>query len=408
VLQDAALLYKFILIANWPEPDFDERSELLSKCVLSAWRAARRGNQINACTEWLKRLDSQISAGSSPRLETPCVVSKAAELRLDDPVTLLSVCSRLRKQGETSPLVVRDEAEFLYDFLVRPECRIGLLDEREYFLGESALLAGAACRMLFRCEEARRWFDRAESAFRHTANAVAEWSRVRYQRLALKIEEREFEEILEAAPSLVADFEKLEMAEDALKCRFLEGVALLNTNRLAEASEVFLCICNEARSAQNAKLLAIASNNLVQIHGLLGESARALIEARETLAVFRRLNNRVGIAKLQFGMGALLRAQGQIPSAIEAYRAALIEFREIGMRSEVAAAHLVVAELLLEIGQEAGALREVLAALPTIEHEKMVPEGVAALSLLRESFRHQKINRQALRDLHGYFEEIRK
>ena len=38
----------------------------------------------------------------------------------------------------------------------------------------------------------------------------------------------------------------------------------------------------------------------------------------------------------------------------------------------------------------------------------MVPEGVAALSLLRESVRHQKINRQALRDLHGYFEDIQK
>ena len=45
-------------------------------------------------------------------------------------------------------------------------------------------------------------------------------------------------------------------------------------------------------------------------------------------------------------------------------------------------------------------------ALPTIDKEKMVPEGVAALSLLRESLRHQKINRQALRDLHDDFEEI--
>ncbi len=36
----------------------------------------------------------------------------------------------------------------------------------------------------------------------------------------------------------------------------------------------------------------------------------------------------------------------------------------------------------------------------------MAPEGMAALSLLRESARRQEINRQALRDLHGYFEDL--
>jgi hypothetical protein len=51
-------------------------------------------------------------------------------------------------------------------------------------------------------------------------------------------------------------------------------------------------------------------------------------------------------------------------------------------------------------------MSEVLAALPIIDEEKMVPEGFVALSLLRESLRQQKINRQALRDLHGYFEEL--
>ncbi|MBC8646314.1 MAG: hypothetical protein H7X85_04075, partial [Thermoanaerobaculia bacterium] len=50
--------------------------------------------------------------------------------------------------------------------------------------------------------------------------------------------------------------------------------------------------------------------------------------------------------------------------------------------------------------------QEILAALPIIEELKMVPEGVAAMALLRESLRQRSINRQALRDLHGYFEEL--
>ncbi len=333
--------------------------------------------------------------------------ARASDLRLEEPETLLSVCSVLREQGESCPLMVHDEAEFLYNFLVRPERRIGLFDEREYFLGESALLAGAACRMLFKREEARRWFDRAEAAFRHTVDAVAEWSRVTYQRLALKVEEREFQEVLELAPSLTANFEKLSMSEDALKCRCLEGVALINTDQLTEAAELFRAICKQARLDKNEKLLAIASNNLIQIHGLLGESRQALTQAIETLAIFRRLNNRVGIAKLQWGIGSVLRGQGEVRAAIEAYQAALEEFRDIGMRSDVAAVRLIIADLLLETGKEARARIHILAALPIIEEEEMVPEGIAALSLLRESVRLRKVNRQALRDLHGYFEDLK-
>jgi hypothetical protein len=73
------------------------------------------------------------------------------------------------------------------------------------------------------------------------------------------------------------------------------------------------------------------------------------------------------------------------------------------MRADIASLHLVIADLLLDLGQERQAEWEVRAALPVIEEEKMVPEGVAAYGLLLESVRRRSINRQALRDLHGYF-----
>jgi hypothetical protein len=75
------------------------------------------------------------------------------------------------------------------------------------------------------------------------------------------------------------------------------------------------------------------------------------------------------------------------------------------MMADVAAIRLIVADLLLESGEERVAALEVLEALPIIEAYKMVPEGMAALALLRESVRQQKVNLQALRDLHGFFEK---
>lgn len=335
-------------------------------------------------------------------------LSLATNLKLEEPETLLSVYSVLRSSTETDPSLVRDEASFFYEYLKTPNRPIGLFDEREYFLGEIALLAGTACRLLFRRDEARRWFDRAEAEFRNTVNAISDWARVTYQRLALKMEERGFQEALELLPSLIQTFEKLQMAEDALKARFLEGVAFMNTDRLGEAVTVFQEIYLEAERLRNERLAAIACNNLVQLHGMMGDSELALAKAQETLTLFQKLDNRVGLGKLQWGVGMLLRTKGQLDGAAEAFCTALETFKQLEMRADTAALELVLADVLLEMGDEASAMRHVMDALPIIQAEGMVPEGLAALSLLQESLRHEKLNAQALRALHGYFAEERR
>jgi tetratricopeptide (TPR) repeat protein len=307
---------------------------------------------------------------------------------------------------DTSPSNVREEADFFYRFIEKPKRTVGLFDEREYFLGEMALIAGTACRHLSRRDEARLWFDRSEAGFRHTVNAAAELSRLAYQRLALRLEERQLEAVLEMVPPLIESFEKLGMPEDVLKCRFLEGLALMEGGSLAEAVDVFQQVARTAEDLGSDKLLALAYTNLTQIHGILGNTDEAMAASRLAVPILRRVGDRIGYAKVQWGIANLLREQGQIPAAVEAYRTAQGEFDQIGMRADVAALSLVVADLLLESGQDQQALREILMTLPVIDELKMVPESVAALSLLRESLRYQKINRQALRDLHGYFQEL--
>jgi len=333
--------------------------------------------------------------------------AQADELHLEEPDVLLALAARLRDRLDASPAGVRSEAEFVYRFLRTPERPIGLFDEREYFLGEFALLAGTACRQLSRRDEARLWFDRSEAGFRHTMNAVADLSRLAYQRLALRMEERDLDAVLELTPSLVQSFQKLGLPQEGLKARFLSGLALMETERLAEAAETFQQICREAEDLASEKLLASAYGNLTHLYGMQGDVERALESSRRAIPILRRLDDRVALAKVQWGIARLLRETGQIAGSIEAYRAAQKEFDEIGMRADVAALHLVVADLLLELGQEGAATQSVLAAIPVIQELNMVPEGMAALQLLRESLRDQRIDRPALRALHGYFEEIR-
>jgi len=88
----------------------------------------------------------------------------------------------------------------------------------------------------------------------------------------------------------------------------------------------------------NDQLLGTALTNLAQLHGALGEAEEALDASRHALLVWRRKNNRVGVAKVHWGMGDLLRVKGQPGSAIEAYKSAQKEFAAIGMRGDVAAA----------------------------------------------------------------------
>lgn len=323
--------------------------------------------------------------------------------RLDDPELLLCVCEVLRSRLETTPAAVRDDSEFFYAFLEKPRRRIGHYDEREYFLGELALTAGTACRVLFRREECRRWFDRSEASFVLATNGLAHVARLAYQRLALSTEERRFAEVLELAPRWSESLARLGLAEDSLKCRFLEGAALRELDQLHPAVELFSEVCREAERQGNVRLMALAINNLAQYHRALGDLNESLAYARKALPLLEQLDSRVHLVKLRWCVGEILREQGKLFEAIEAFRAARLEAEEVGMRGDVAAIHLVLADVLLDVGQERQAEWEIRAALPTIDEEKMVPEGIAALALLRESVRHRKIDRTALREVHGYF-----
>lgn len=330
---------------------------------------------------------------------------RRSELQLDDPELLLALCDILRSRLETTPGSVREESEFFYGFLEKPRRVIGSLDEREYFLGEFALLAGTACRFLFYRDEARRWMDRAEANFVMTANASAHVARLAYQRLALSAEERRFDEVLELGPRWSENFQNLGLPEEALKCRFLEAAALRELGRMPEAATVYREICAEGERIGSVRLLGQAANGLAQLYRVMGDLNEAMTYARKALPLLKELDNRINLAKLRWCVGDILREQGKKQEALLAYRAALEECDELGMRGDAAAIHLVLADLLLDLGHEAQAEWEVRAALPIIDEEQMVPESIAALSLLRESVRRRRIDRAALRELHGYFRD---
>jgi tetratricopeptide (TPR) repeat protein len=320
------------------------------------------------------------------------------------PEVLLAVCSRLRDLTDISPATVADEAERLYCWLLKSGRSVGVFDEPDYLLGETASLAGAACRFLGKRGEAELWFERAEAGFRHTVNPAPLLAGLAYSRLTLNYDRRLYDRIFELLPSLIASFEKLGMRRDVLKCRFLEGMSLKEVGRLDQAADAFGRLRADPYLAREPRLMALVLVNFGELLSGRGKYADAVSLFREALSLQKECHQPLAVAHLKGVTGEALRQQGLLPQALEAYRAAIEEYEEAGMGTLAAYLRLVAAETLIAMSRHREAEWEIMAALPTIDEQKMVPEGFAAVALLRESVRRRKTDPNALRELREHLQ----
>src|SRR4029453_15773252 len=137
---------------------------------------------------------------------------------------VMGISGVLGEWRDSAPSVVAEEAADAYRWISQPGCHLGLFDERDYFIGQAALLAVIATRHIVRREEAFLWLDRAEAGFRHTLNPAPGLANVAYARLALRFEMGRYQDVRELAPSLESSFRKLQMHGESVKCRLLLGM----------------------------------------------------------------------------------------------------------------------------------------------------------------------------------------
>jgi len=109
-------------------------------------------------------------------------------------------------------------------------------------------------------------------------------------------------------------------------------------------------------------------------------------------------------ADLKLYVGGVHRALGSLGEAELAFRSAQSDYSFLEMSGQVAYTHLVIAETLLEMRREREAEWEILAALPAIDEIQMVPEALAAASLLRESVHRRQTDPKALQALRGHLQ----
>jgi tetratricopeptide (TPR) repeat protein len=326
----------------------------------------------------------------------------ATAAALGDGDVLTAVLAQLWQLINSEPVRVADEASAVYSWLAASDARLFFFDEREYFMGESALLAGGASRHIGRRSEAETWFDRADAGFRHTIAPAAHLARVSYNRLALRYDMNRHEDVIELLPSTARTFEQLGMRNDLAKCALLEALSLRVVGRCDDAATKLEALI--ADPTTEVKLKGLALVNLGGLRSTAGDFEAALEAYRDARNCIANGEPNATTADLKMLFGETLRSMGRLSDAIAAYREAIGDLVELGMATRVAYFRVALAAALLEAEMPREAEWEILAALPTIDEQKMVPEGLAALELLRESVRQRKTNSTALLELRQYLQ----
>ena len=351
---------------------------------------------------WLSPREAEVAACDYLAIPIEERTEKDRERFLSNPDVLLSLCAVLRR--DETPSVMEREAREVYEWIVRPGFSLGVFDERDYALGEFALLASGASRLLGKREEALLWLDRAEAGFRHTMNPAPGLASVAYSRLALRFEMGRYQHVLELAPSLESSFRKLRMEVEAAKCALLLAMTLKQTGEHLKAIESLTGLHEIPALRTDAPLRARILSELGDLRQLEGQLDLAMSAFQQALALLADGDVCNARADLKLYVGGVHKALGDLREAELAFRSAQGDYHALEMRGQVAYTHLVIAETLLEMRREREAEWEILAALPAINEIQMVPEAFAAAALLRESVQRRKTDPKALQELKNHLQ----
>jgi tetratricopeptide (TPR) repeat protein len=258
-------------------------------------------------------------AGSLLEIPRSSRRTRMPDSQLRDPELIIALLQQLRQRLETGPKEVLAEAEAFYESL-GSHAPADTFDDREYFLGEFALLAATASRVLFRRDDAHRWLARAEASCIATVGAEAQACRFAFQKIALRIEERQYEEVLELAPKWAQTAKNLGLSEEEIKFLFLHGAALREVDRLEEAASVFQDIGERSRHVAKPDFEALAECNLVECRRSQAHLERAIAHAERAIALLVLVGD-VHLARDRWLLGGVLREQGRLSDALAAYRA---------------------------------------------------------------------------------------
>jgi tetratricopeptide (TPR) repeat protein len=408
--REATATYELVSAWSPSSDEFQERNEILFNLALTAWRVARYVRPYRTAQEWERRYQAAFSKATTVRLYLEDFLDMPPQARtpeFEEPYLLSSVnlhclCSLLREKWGYAAPKVAEEAARLNSFVARRR-HFFSDDEATFLLGDTALVAGTACRFIGDGEKATGWLDEAEAYFSETVDAEVQLARVLYARLALAYQMKTEVAILPRVSRLLAFFAEGGMTHEFAKCLFLEASVLRHIDGKADLALRRLFEVRELLSQpEDRPFLGLVLSKIGEIYGAEQRNSEAFEFYRRALDILGGSRPNFMLANLKCSVGETLVGMGKLVDAIEVYRECIADHAACGMKGSLAYVRILLAEALFLAERFNEAELEILAALPTIQQQNMVKHGLAAVTLLRESVLRCNTDRDALRRVREY------
>jgi tetratricopeptide (TPR) repeat protein len=407
VLAQATSAFQLLLSLELDTNEFDEVAELRSRFAFVAWRHARKLCNTLLSQRWLELFDENFRKAS---VHHDCVFyflqveghDRTPELNarfLSDSESLFSICAAIRDLRNSAPAALAIELPALQKWVTSHFWPAHFTDERTYFVTQLEMSRGVCARWMGDREAAMEWFRRAEKRCESTPEWEIGSAEIELARLTTEYDAGQTGAVLTRLPILQRKLELLGMTTGLVKSRLLEAVTMKREGRIVESSAILEDLLHSEMFRGNGLLRALTLESLGDSYCLLGRLDDASKCLNLAFEILREKEEPTGRAFLKLVLGEMFWIQGDSANALQAYRGAQGDYAALQLETWEAYARLLAGEVLLACGRESEAASEVLAALPTIEKRSLVREGVAAVTLLRESIRRRKMDRNALREL---------
>jgi tetratricopeptide (TPR) repeat protein len=410
-VRDANAVYQYIRRVSCLDDAFGETADLLVECAETGWAALGLLSR-----EVSRRRETLLEYPNSSQYKLPAEACDAAlrffELGDRDPVAnrdvILAICGLLRRNLNATPALVMDRGKHAFAFISSLESPLGILDERDYFLGRIAFEIGASFRLSGRANEGEPWLTISESLLKRTVGRELAAAQLGYSRLALALERGEYALVLEQSSVLATVFSRYSAHRWLAKCCLTRGLAFKMLGRLDEALTTFGNIRTSQDLTSEPDLLGHVLGAEGEVHMMSGDLAKAILFYERAMEVLSIVDEPLALGNVKMYIGEAYRQISEHVEALSHFQEGLAIYESRGMAAMSARARILIAETLLAAHRDREAEQFLLAALPSIEDQNMMPEAFAAVVLLKESIRQRKTDRDTLRELREHVDSSSK
>lgn len=391
--------YGFVVNLVWGEDEFGEQDQILADLAYRAWNEFRRRGDERAMKDWQGRCVQRVLKQEVLRdfLALP-IQSRSPNLTerfLADKPVLLAACISLEKSRNTKPVVAAREAKQMHEWLVS-ELASHPSEEISYFAGRVAYSAAGCSRHLGHFREHDSWLEVARAHFDNTLSPGPMLARVEWSRLVALHDLHRVHGILDEIRSVTAAFKRYEMDLDELKGIVLEASVLKAMNRRVEALERLEVVRYAAAATEDSLMLGLTLASIAELVAESGNPQKGLLLMREALSLMGESSGPVGLGGIHVLTAELFRNEGNLEAASREYALAVAIYQAGGLSFQEAYMRVVRSETLLAGGCEDEALAELASALPVVMREEAWVDGVAAITLLKESLRRKRADPSAI------------